>query len=245
MKTKTKTSPAVSKVNTVKKVRNKKPLVTYKTTVIDKDLPPVKSFIILGNDQTPTKTEEVPILQYISLADAIKNTVDTQLYVVNNNKKEIDNTVHRGQIVIDISDGSLLVIPDSWLPYDTSMVAPRDEVLKNAHFRKCVLNKMLLLVTTESAEHLLATDDADDERRRLEMRDSNENDDGREDEIKDKNISPNVVEIMNRSMAPRDRLATLKNIKQNLTKDDIHYIIHKAQKGETKLLNWIENIRSK
>lgn len=187
--------------------------------------------------------EDKPVL---TLSEALNMDDNAQLFVVNASSK-LSDTGSRSDILIDIiqSNGSptLLAIPDSWLPIDVTSVVSRWDALNSPIFRKAVANGMIKIVSTKEAERILESEDVHDERRRLTLRETEETvttDETIDESSSIADVSPAVVELMNRPLPPRDRLAALKNMDATLTHKDVHYIMVKAGRGESKLLGWLE-----
>ena len=216
-------------VKTVKKIKKKVP----STTIVA----PVKKVL----PKLPPKVN-------LTISEALRID-DTQLFVLNTSSRVMPDK-KRTDVLVDVMSGgepSLVIVKDTWLPIDVTENVPREDALKSPVFRKAVQRGMLQIISTEEAEKMLATEDAIDERQRLSLRNSQEVVESAETINDESNpelkVSPQVVELMNRTMTPRDRLASLKNMQDHLTKEDLHYISIKAAKTEQKLMLWLEQKR--
>lgn len=187
----------------------------------------------------------------LTVSEALRIS-DTQLFVLNTSGR-VNPEGKRSDVLIDISmpngANQLVTIPDTWMPSDITDTVPRKIALNSPMFRRAIQQGLIGIISTNAAERMLMGEDAAEERRRLRLRESQEvvtdadTIDDSDQALAD--VSPQVIDLMSRTMAPRDRLAALKNMADTLSDKDIHYIVVKATKAESKLLAWIETLRDK
>jgi len=207
---------------------------------------------------TITKKQATPAVDFsnkeqLTISEALRDP-DNVLYVLNTSNLAGGK---RSDVLLDIrvnnaADSTLVAVPDSWLPFDVTALVAKSDALSSVSFRQAIQSGILVILPTAKAKAILTNDleGVTGERRRLNMRgkDADESSDeqtpGIEDAIENK-VDPQVVTIMNQTMGPKDRLAVIRNIAESLGELDMKYIISKADKTETRLLQFIENIRDK
>lgn len=82
----------------------------------------------------------------------LEDQTDTSLFVLN-------NTEPRGEIVFNVTVGRgrdyIVVVPDTWVPFDLTTQAKKAEILDSPDFRRAVTQKYLIVVSTKSADEFL------------------------------------------------------------------------------------------
>lgn len=90
-------------------------------------------------------------VEVLNLRD-LEDQTDTSLFVLN-------NTEPRGEIVFNVTVGRgrdyIVVVPDTWVPFDLTTQAKKSEILDSPDFRRAVTQKYLTVVSTKSADEFL------------------------------------------------------------------------------------------
>jgi hypothetical protein len=108
----------------------------------------------------------------------LKVSKDPFVYVINTSDTvhRIDERPIKGTISIPIKTGTgesvLLRVPSTWIPVDLSTFADKNDIQNSPRFRSMLRNHEIALLSTEDAERILATPEAQRELRVLNKHNS-------------------------------------------------------------------------
>ena len=109
--------------------------------------------------------------KFVSLSEERSFKGKDTLYVVNTSEKRND-VMGKSAVFFHIGkgtddEGTPVTVPRTWVPVNLADLAPREAILINPRFTRCLSEELLAIVSDEYAEKVLATEDAQLELRRL------------------------------------------------------------------------------
>lgn len=108
--------------------------------------------------------------KYVTISELEANDKLTAIWAINNSANSDvgqPGDVHCGVPKINGTKLDPLYVPQSWLPVSLTDQIPRAQLLASSEFRNLVNSKLVLLITPEYAQQVLAQEGAAEERERL------------------------------------------------------------------------------
>ena len=200
----------------------------------------IKALPKLDISGAPKEQEFAADKRYMTVEEAMRQKSST-LYVLN-------SAGTMGDVLITVNNNGediTFAVAYSWLPTDVTEYVNAKIALRSPKFRRAVGLGLIKILTEDEAVKISNDEMADDERRRISMRGNMEDtDEGARAQSEETDVTPQVAEIMNRRMPPRDRVVAIRNLANTLTQKDIHYIMMKHQNSEgTALPAYLETLR--
>lgn len=187
-------------------------------------------------------------------ASEVKEMTGTSLYVLNRSDRSGNS---RSELLMTIASKGVnknVRVPNTWIPIDlTSQIPDINAIRENEDFLYHFRKKMIVVIDTETAETALKRRDAQEEYNRvydiqsMEIEDNDEIDlhehqasGGKKSNPKLATANPKVLNIVNKeSLTENNKILALKNIKNELKKDDYRYIINQPKtENNEKLKMW-------
>ena len=173
---------------------------------------------------------------------------DPFVYVLNTSDSvhRIDDRPIKGTISIPIKTATgesvLLRVPSTWIPIDLSAFADKDDIQKSPRFRSMIRNHEIELISTDEAERILATSEAQRELRVLNKHNSVQfntdvmagktTDKERDNlivsqgELEKLQAAPMVVDALSRDdLSDDERYSLIYGQSEHLTENDWKYIM--------------------
>ena len=155
----------------------------------------------------------------------------------------------KGIVNLTIVEGngraSVLRVPVTFIPIDLTTQATKNAVLSNPDFRRLIAAKVISIISDEEAQAMLSSDKAKEENRRLlniehahDVQDSHLTPEVRS--IKDEaagNVGGLAMNIAHTSDGDEDAIvANLRNNAENLSQEELRYIVNNSQFHKVKAL---------
>ena len=83
---------------------------------------------------------------------------DTALYVMNRTGNPNSSTPDSGNINFSIRNDGLITavsVPVTWIPYDLSLFAPKEAILRDANFRRTVMRGLIYIIDSDEASSFI------------------------------------------------------------------------------------------
>lgn len=171
------------------------------------------------------------------------------VYVLNTSESELNGVIKKGAVSMPLKTPSgnvMLKVPNTWIPIDLSLSAPKNLIVDDLTFRKCLNNNIIALVDEEWAQAVLKTEDAKLEANRLIKHHTLSSTNlQRIDEAvltPEESINPLVVEMLSGSEEEETKLdeptlyAQLLNNANSLNEKDWQYVIENVTSEKIKEL---------
>ena len=110
-------------------------------------------------------------INYITISDVAKQEAFAPIWALNTTVKSL--VAEAGNLIIGIPrlNGAgidVLRLDKTWLPIDVTAQVPRSQVLQSTEFRRAVQERLIALISDETAQKILRSEGAEEEQRRID-----------------------------------------------------------------------------